>query len=79
MRIDRYTKLLLTIIAVCLIWICVGRQPGAQAQAERPRFTISAAGGQFFLRAYRINVYTGEMDLCSLEKGCMPIPDTRVK
>ena len=79
MRIDRYTKVLLTIIAVCLIWICVGREPGARAQAERPRFAISAAGAEFFLRAYRIDVYTGEMDICSLEKGCRPIPGTRAK
>lgn len=79
MIIDRYTKVLLTLIVVCLIWISMSRMPGAQAQTDRPRFAISAAGGEFFLRAYRIDVYTGEMDICSLEKGCKPIPGSRVK
>lgn len=79
MRIDRYTKVLLTIIAACLIWISINSIAEVKAETERPRFAISAAGAEFFLRAYRVDVYTGEMDICSLEKGCKPIPDSRVK
>jgi hypothetical protein len=35
MKIDAYTKLVLTVIAGCLIWICVNYStPGAAAQAD---------------------------------------------
>ena len=78
MKVDRYTKLVLTIIAACLVWICFNGIPTATAQAQNDRFAISAAG-HTFLRAYRLNVSTGEIDLCSLENGCKPIPGSRVQ
>ena len=78
MKVDRYTKLVLTIIAACLVWICLNGIPAATAQAQNDRFAISAAG-HTFLRAYRLNVSTGEIDLCSLENGCKPIPGSRVQ
>jgi hypothetical protein len=38
MNVDRYTKAVLTVIAGCLLWMCVmGAGPGLQAQRERDR------------------------------------------
>jgi hypothetical protein len=40
MRIDLYTKCVLTVIAACLVWMCVsGVTPAAYAQAARPQPT----------------------------------------
>ena len=40
MNTDLYTKAVLTVIAVCLVWICVnGAIPVARAQADRPQPT----------------------------------------
>jgi|SoiMethySBSTD1v2_1073268.scaffolds.fasta_scaffold686804_2 hypothetical protein len=37
MRVDAYTKAVLTVIAACLVWICLnGVTPVMQAQAARP-------------------------------------------
>jgi hypothetical protein len=37
MRVDVYTKAVLTVIALCLVWMCVnGATPVARAQATRP-------------------------------------------
>jgi hypothetical protein len=37
MKIDLYTKGLLTVIAACLVWMCLnGVMPAAQAQAAQP-------------------------------------------
>jgi hypothetical protein len=37
MRIDFYTKAVLTVIATCLVWMCLtGVTPEVQAQANRP-------------------------------------------
>jgi cobalamin biosynthesis protein CbiD len=36
MRIDLYTKTVLTVIAVCLVWMCInGATPVAWAQADK--------------------------------------------
>src|SRR3954464_169509 len=38
MSVDRYTKAMLTVIAGCLLWMCVmGAGPGLQAQRQRDR------------------------------------------
>src|SRR4051812_7558887 len=38
MNVDRYTKAVLTVIAACLLWMCVmGAGPGLQAQRQRDR------------------------------------------
>ncbi len=82
MKIDRYTKVVLTIIAGCLLWMSfVKKAPNAKALQDtgNPRFTISAAGNeQVGLRAYRTNVYTGQMDICSFDEGCLPIKNSKV-
>ena len=40
MKTDLYTKAILTVIAMCLIWMCVnGATPVAWAQADRPQPT----------------------------------------
>ena len=37
MKVDFYTKAVLTVIAACLVWICVnGAMPVASAQAGKP-------------------------------------------
>lgn len=37
MKVDAYTKAVLTVIAACLLWICLnGVTPVARAQAARP-------------------------------------------
>ena len=77
MKTDRYTKVVLTIMPACLVWVSLNGVPTPTAQAQSGRFAISAAGHNF-LRAYRVNVNTGEMDICSYEKGCKPIPGSRV-
>ena len=45
MRIDLYTKFVLTVIALCLIWLSVGGPailPGASAQGQKPIRTVTA-------------------------------------
>jgi len=49
MRIDFYTKALLTIIAVCLLALLAGRAPALHAQATRPFPTI-ITGNNFGIR-----------------------------
>lgn len=40
MNVDIYTKGLLTVIAACLVWMCLnGAAPAAQAQAAKPEPT----------------------------------------
>ncbi len=78
MNTDRYTKAILTIIAGCLAWVCLNGIPTPNVRAQTKRFAISAAG-HMFLRAYRLDVNTGEIDICSYEKGCKPIPGSRVQ
>ena len=44
MRIDLYTKAVLTVIAGCLVYLCVGRPsvlPQAHAQAQPSRVVIA--------------------------------------
>ncbi len=77
MNADRYTKIIFTIIAGSLVWICIRGIPGPNVQAQTDRFAIAAAR-HTFLRAYRLNVNSGEIDICSLENGCKPIPDSRI-
>ena len=66
MNVDRYTKAVLTVIAGCLLWMCVmGAGPGLQAQRERDR---DAELSPYDLKAIRtvaqpvILVGTGTMD-----------------
>jgi len=51
MNVDTYTKGLLTVIAACLVWICLnGAIPAAQAQAGQPpptRVVLVDANGAF--------------------------------
>ena len=49
MKIDVYTKAVLTIIAVCLLALFAGRVPALHAQATRPFPTI-ITGNNFGIR-----------------------------
>jgi hypothetical protein len=42
MKIDMYTKAILTVIAICLVWIALGRSvmPAAEAQDRASRVVI---------------------------------------
>ena len=43
MRIDSYTKFVLTVIALCLVWLSLGGAallPSASAQAQKPTKTV---------------------------------------
>jgi hypothetical protein len=47
MPIDRYTKVVLTIIAACLIWLSLGGPallPTAHAQSNKPTTNVLIAG-----------------------------------
>ena len=46
MQVDTYTKGLLTVIAACLVWMCLnGITPAAQAQAAPSRVVLVDANG----------------------------------
>jgi hypothetical protein len=47
MAVDRYTKAVLTVIAACLVYLCVGRPgliPGAEAQPRPEPARVIVAG-----------------------------------
>jgi hypothetical protein len=66
MNVDTYTKGLLTVIAACLVWICVnGAIPAAQAQAGQPqptRVVLVDANGAF-VRALPVIVANQSMNV----------------
>ena len=53
MRVDLYTKVVLTVIAMCLVWLCLDRSqvsPVAHAQNEYQRMVIvgwQTANGEY--------------------------------
>ena len=61
MKIDAYTKAVLTVIAGCLVWICLnGTTPAALAQAGRPEPTqvilVDAKGTPIYTsEGFRVN------------------------
>lgn len=62
MKVDLYTKAILTVIAVCLVWICVnGATPVVGAQTARPEPTpvvlVDAKGAPLYTAdGLRVNV-----------------------
>ena len=61
MKIDAYTKAVLTVIAACLVWMCLnGITPtvGAQAKAEpSPVILVDEKGNPLFTRdGFRVNL-----------------------
>src|SRR5512142_2705534 len=40
MRVDRYTRVILTIIAACLVWMCVGGIFSTQVVAHAPQEVV---------------------------------------
>ena len=64
MQTDLYTKAVLTVIATCLMWLCVnGATPVVGAQATRPEPTpvvlVDANGNPIYgAEGFRINVGT---------------------
>jgi hypothetical protein len=69
MNVDAYTKAVLTVIAVCLVWMCLnGLTPVAGAQAARPEPTpvilVDAKGAP---------IYTSEGFRVSLGVRALPV------
>jgi hypothetical protein len=64
MKIDLYTKTVLTVIAVCLVWMCLnGATPIVGAQAARPEPTpvvlVDAKGAPIYAAdGLRVNIGT---------------------
>ena len=62
MKVDFYTKAVLTVIAACLVWMCVnGATPVAQAQAGKPEpapvMLVDAKGTPLFTsEGFRVNL-----------------------
>ena len=59
MRIDRYSKAMLTIIAACLVWIALGGRgvvPVAQAQVTKRLFPTIIKSPDF---GYRVDGWKG--------------------
>lgn len=62
MKIDLYTKAVLTVIAVCLVWMCLnGATPVVGAQAARPEPTpvvlVDAKGTPLYTaEGLRVNI-----------------------
>lgn len=58
MKVDRYTKGVLAVIAACLVWICLNGIPSATAQAQGGRFRIAATTGA---SVFRVDVQSGDI------------------
>ncbi len=57
---DRYTKVVLTVIAVCLVWISVNVVPTVNA-APGSGYAVAASGAGFV----RLDVASGEAVVCA--------------
>lgn len=64
MNVDRYTKAVLTVIAGCLLWMCVmGAGPALQAERRAPEPTQVKLTDMKTIAQPVILVGTGAMDL----------------
>ena len=67
MKTDAYTKVVLTVIAACLVWICAnGAIPATQAQAKPPEpmpvILVDAKGNPIYgFEGLRVNLGTKTM------------------
>src|SRR5688572_10148952 len=81
MTIDLYTKAVLTVIAVCLVWICVnGATPVVGAQAARPEPTpvvlVDPKGNPIYAaEGLRVNIGTKALPV-SVQNESMPVTVT---
>lgn len=69
MKLDRYTKLILTVIATSLAWLALSQrsEPTAFAQAGRyGRYAIAAGSGGVSPGVYRLDTATGDLQFCYL-------------
>jgi len=62
MKADRYTKVVLTIIALCLIWIVAHGIPSASVQAQGGRFSLATAVTDAS-SVFRLNNDTGDITI----------------
>ena len=79
MKIDLYTKAVLTVIAACLVWICVnGATPVAQAQAPQaaappPTRVMLVDEDNRRIHAQGLRVHFGGMPV-PVDVGTSPLP-----
>jgi hypothetical protein len=81
MKIDWYTKTVLTVIAVCLVWMCVnGAMPTVGAQTARPEPTpvvlVDAKGAPIYAAdGLRVNIGTKGIPVF-VQNDSMPVTVT---
>ena len=81
MRIDLYTKTVLTVIAACLVWMCVnGATPIVGAQTARPEpapvVLVDAKGTPIYTAdGLRVNIGTKAMPVF-VQNDAMPVTVT---
>jgi hypothetical protein len=81
MRIDLYTKTVLTVIAACLVWMCVnGATPIVGAQTARPQpapvVLVDAKGAPIYSAdGLRVNIGTNPMPVL-VQNDPMPVTVT---
>jgi len=74
MKIDLYTKAVVSIIALCLIWICMnGITPVASAQGDVQRVMIVDHNGTPLINAQGLRVNLGNQPV-SISFGNQPVP-----
>ena len=57
---DRYSRVALTVIALCLVWLCVNTSTRTVRASEGMYAIEASAGGGF----YRLNTQTGDVWAC---------------
>lgn len=81
MRVDLYTKAVLTVIAACLVWMCInGVMPVASAQADRaepaPVIFVDPEGAPIYTSdGFRVNPGTRALPV-SLTHSSLPVEVT---
>lgn len=78
MRTDLYTKAILTVIALCLVWICIsGAAPPVRAQANPPSpqpVVLVDARGVPLITAEGLRVNVGGQDMpVSIRNEVVPV------
>jgi hypothetical protein len=81
MNTDLYTKTVLTVIALCLVWMCVnGATPVARAQTElvkpTPVVLVNEKGFPIYLEQQGLRVNLGPLPLPVTTANNAPLPVT---
>lgn len=66
MKVDRYVKFVLTVIAACLVWVVLSRPSQPTALAQGGRYAIAAGTGGAAQGAYLLDTISGQIKFCYL-------------